>query len=117
MGGVSWSGSAGKEDAAFIAASRTLVPQLCDALEAAQKEINAFEQKYLENEQSFKMLEQKITALTARAEKAEAERDVLKSALSHLEHAVSRERGEHSIGVSAAIHRARELLKGGANDT
>lgn len=44
-GHITWSGNSGQVNAAFIAASRTLVPQLCDALEA----------------------------MTARAEKAEAE--------------------------------------------
>lgn len=33
-GHITWSGNSGQANAAFIAASRTLVPQLCDALEA-----------------------------------------------------------------------------------
>lgn len=63
-------------DAAFIAASRTLVPQLCDALEAAQKELVDYHHtqkvadgKTAENARLRRINEQ----LTARAEKAEAE--------------------------------------------
>ena len=48
---------------------------------------------------------------------AAAERDTYKEALSHLEHMVSGERSgnrkrEHSIGVMAALCKAREVLKG-----
>lgn len=38
-GNITWSGSNGKINAAFIAASRTLVPQLCDALQDARNEL------------------------------------------------------------------------------
>ena len=54
--------SATDGDAAFIAASRTLVPQLCDALEAAEKETK-----------HYQTLASQSKDLTARAEKAEAE--------------------------------------------
>ena len=58
-----------------------------------------------------------VAALTARAEKAAAERATYKEALAHLEHMVSVERDgnrkrEHSIGVVVAIKRARDALKG-----
>jgi hypothetical protein len=65
------------EDAAFIAASRTIVPQLCDSLEAAQKE-----NEELKNILRFNMVQihgermtvlDALSSLTARAEKAEAE--------------------------------------------
>lgn len=66
------------ENAEFIAASRTLVPQLCDALEAAEKELIDYchtqkvaDGKTAENARLRKINEQ----LTDRAEKAEAERD------------------------------------------
>lgn len=55
-GNITWSGDSGGKNAAFISASRTLVPQLCDALEK----------------------------MTARAEKSEAERDTYKAALEAL---------------------------------
>lgn len=63
-------------DAAFIAASRILVPQLCDALEAAQKE-----NEELKNILRFNMVQihgermtvlDALSSLAARAEKAEA---------------------------------------------
>lgn len=72
-------------DAQFIAASRTLVPQLCDALEAAEKENEG-----LKNILRFNMVQihgermtvlDALSSLTARAEKAEAERDTYKAAL------------------------------------
>lgn len=62
-------------------------------------------------------LKQRMAGVTARAEKAEAERDTYKKALSRLEHMISVERDgnkkrEHSIGVEVAIKRAREVLEG-----
>lgn len=81
-------------DAAFIAASRTLVPQLCDVLAAAEKEIAAREEQIAklanlvmryetEIVPPFKKLvdekDSKIAELTARAEKAEAELSELRS--------------------------------------
>jgi len=83
-GRITWSGSTGKENATFIAASRTLVPQLCDALESAQKET---ERLNFEVGKEFTCFvgdphrtdhceyADEIGKLTARAEKAEAERD------------------------------------------
>lgn len=77
-GRITWSGYSGQSNAAFIAASRTLVPQLCDALEAAQKELIDYHHtqktadgKMAENARLRRINEQ----LTARAEIAEAERD------------------------------------------
>lgn len=62
-------------NSAFIAASRTLVPQLCDALEAAQKDLIDYHHtqkvadgKTAENARLRRINEQ----LAARAEKAEA---------------------------------------------
>lgn len=69
-------GTVRKNNAAFIAASRTLVPQLCDALEAAEKENEG-----LKNILQFNMVQihgermtvlDALSSLTARAEKAEA---------------------------------------------
>lgn len=64
------------DDSAFIAASRALVPQLCEALEAAEKELidchhtqKVADGKTAENARLRRINEQ----LTARAEKAEAE--------------------------------------------
>ena len=59
----------------------------------------------------------RLREATARAEKAEAERDTYKAALQKLEYMISNEKSgnrkrEHSIGVCAAAARARELLKG-----
>ena len=67
--------SATDGDAAFIAASRTLVPQLCDALEAAEKEIDRLNKRIetLESEQCDSDHENMV--LTARAEKAGAGRE------------------------------------------
>lgn len=112
------------------AITNNCVPQLCDALEAAEKE-NAGLQKqinitggydYYANssqqwENAAKEWAEENKKLTARAEKAAAERDTYKEALSHLEHMVSGERSgnrkrEHSIGVMAALCKAREVLKG-----
>ncbi|MFA6931766.1 MAG: hypothetical protein WCT05_15690 [Lentisphaeria bacterium] len=93
---------------------------LCDALEEAQKELidyhhtkKTVDGKMAENARLRRINEQ----LTARAEKAEAERDAYKAALQKLEYMISNEKSgnrkrEHSIGVCAAAARARELLKG-----
>lgn len=103
------------------AITQNSVPQLCDALEAAEKENEG-----LKNILQFNMVQihgermtvlDALSSLTARAEKAEAERDAYKAALSHLEHMVSGERSgnrkrEHSIGVCADAARARKVLKG-----
>lgn len=130
-GAINWGALKSKSNAAFIAASRTLVPQLCDALEAAQKEIAGLQKQidtitggydyYANRSQQFENAAKEWAAenkrLTSRAEKAAAERDTYKEALSHLEHMVSGERSgnrkrEHSIGVMAALCKAREVLKG-----
>lgn len=58
-------------DAAFIAASRTLVPQLCDALEAAQKELIDYHhtQKVADGKAAENVRLRRINEqLTARAE-------------------------------------------------
>lgn len=63
------------EDAAFIAASRAIVPQLCDALEAAEKELIDYHhtQKTVDGKMAENArLRRIIDKLTARAEKAEA---------------------------------------------
>lgn len=59
-------------DAQFIAASRTLVPQLCDALEAAQKEIELLKTQCDINATSFFEMRNMEKEATARVEKAEA---------------------------------------------
>lgn len=71
------------DDAAFIAASRTLVPQLCDALEAAEKELIEYHhtQKVVDGKTAENARLRKINELlTARAEKAEAENQRYRSA-------------------------------------
>ena len=103
-------GTVRANNAAFIAASRTLVPQLRDALEAEQKEIEQLKTQCDINATSFFDMREQL-------KNAAAERDTYKEALSHLEHMVSGERSgnrkrEHSIGVMAALCKAREVLKG-----
>lgn len=98
-----------------------VVPELCDALEAAQKE-----NEELKNILRFNMVQihgerttvlDELSSLAARAEKAEAERDTYRAALQLLELMISGEREgskerEHSVGVVIAVNRARELMKG-----
>lgn len=84
-----------KANAAFIVASRTIVPQLCDALEAAQKEIRRLEKLVQE-------YYPKIIRLTARAEKAEAERDTYKAALQNMRFAyVNKDIPPHQFEIDA----------------
>jgi hypothetical protein len=94
-------------------------PQLCDVLEAAQKENEHLQGKLQDQEYQISLdaMAQSRDEAIARAEKAEAQRDAYRKALSHLEHMVSHERSrggkrEHSVGVAVAIGRARKLLKG-----
>lgn len=87
-----------------------VIPELCDALEAAQKEIEQLKTQCDINATSFFDMREQL-------KNAAAERDTYKEALSHLEHMVSGERSgnrkrEHSIGVMAALCKAREVLKG-----
>ncbi|KAF5053595.1 hypothetical protein DSECCO2_396970 [anaerobic digester metagenome] len=97
---MSTRGDFGEENnnADFIVASRILVPQLCDALEAAQKEIAGLQKQidtitggydyYANRSQQFENAAKEWAAenkrLTSRAEKAEAERDTYKAALEAL---------------------------------
>lgn len=92
-------------NAAFIATSRTLVPQLCDALEAAQKELIDYHHtqktadgKMAENARLRRINEQ----LTARAEIAEAERDTYRAALENW-HEDGQEAGNRWIPVGERL--------------
>lgn len=99
INGVLTAQTTSKDNAAFIATSRTIVPQLCDALEAAQKEIEKLNgsvtslsgmiDQYAEQardaidqqECDRKFYEKSVSEYNAHAEKAEAERDTYKAAL------------------------------------
>ena len=72
---------ANSDNADLIATSRTIVPQLCDALKAAEKEIGRLIDLSGDWKEAADQYHAERNDAIARAEKAEAERDTYKAAL------------------------------------